>query len=486
MTPSPELVRIAIIVDREEARCLPLSLPFSVVGYPLIEIEFFKAGAPPKGEPPPRPLPEFLPEATMLGLFEDQMPKPVRPLAELRPEAFDLVLDWQNWSAALPGSAPEGLSNLVTGPGSQMLEKILCQFQELRQKQEINAGILIGATDGIVTIDENHRIIGFNYGAEKIFGYPRQEALGQDLQIIIPTPHKEAHKEYVRRYVATRRARVIGKHLRLTAQRRDGTEFPISISFSVAEIHGNLYFTGIVRDITEYKNMEDRLLQSERLAAIGNTVTHIAHEIKNPLLIIGGFARQLLKVSQLDDKAHQKLAIIAEEVERLEGLMAEMRDFVRPPATQKSLGQLEDVLDEALELFQETFKEHHIKVRRVRESPLPPASFDPKRMRQVLINLFKNALEAMPRGGEVTIASRVKGADLEISVTDTGEGMAPEVAANIFQPYYTTKEKGTGLGLAICQFIVKEQHGGCLEAESTPGKGSTFTIRLPLQGAAPA
>ena len=101
-------------------------------------------------------------------------------------------------------------------------------------------------------------------------------------------------------------------------------------------------------------------------------------------------------------------------------------------------------------------------------------------MRQVLINLFKNALEAMPRGGELTIATRVKGPDLEISVTDTGEGMAPEVAANIFQPYYTTKEKGTGLGLAICQFIVKEQHGGCLQAESTPGKGSTFTIRLPL------
>jgi signal transduction histidine kinase len=188
----------------------------------------------------------------------------------------------------------------------------------------------------------------------------------------------------------------------------------------------------------------------------------------------------------LDDKGRKKLGIIAEEVERLEGMMTEMRDFVRPPTSQKSLGQIEEVLEETLEFFQDTFKEHHIEVRRLKESPLPPVSFDPKQMRQVLINLFKNALEAMPRGGQITISSRVKGSDLEISVTDTGEGMPPEVAANIFQPYYTTKEKGSGLGLAICQFIVKDQHGGCLEADSTPGKGSTFTIRLPLKEAPPA
>ena len=131
---------------------------------------------------------------------------------------------------------------------------------------------------------------------------------------------------------------MIGKHARLSAQRRDGREFPISISFSVAEIRDNLYFTGIIRDITEYKELEDRVLHTERLAAVGNTMTHIAHEIKNPLLIIGGFARQLIKVPGLDDKSRRKLSMIAEEVSQLEEMVAEMREFVRRPPAAKAPG----------------------------------------------------------------------------------------------------------------------------------------------------
>ncbi len=457
MTQVLKPIRIAIIADHEELGARPLVLPFSLEGYPPLEIQLFRPGsAPPSG-------------------------KPLSSLTELPPEQFDLILDGRQLAPHL-----ETVEKFIAGPAAQMVEQLVCLLQGLREKQEINSGILNSATDAIITINEDHIIVGYNEGAERMLGYTREQALGHDLSLIIPPPHKDVHREYVRRYVATRQARVIGRHVRLNAQRRDGSEFPMSISFSVAEIQGNLYFTGIMRDITEYKEMEDRVLTSERLAAIGNTVTHIAHEIKNPLLVIGGFARQLLKAAELDDKGRKKLAIIAEEVGRLEALMAEMRDFVRPPACQKSLGQIDVVLDETVEFFRDTFTEHHIQVRQVKESPLPPVTFDPKQMRQVLINLFKNALEAMPRGGELTVATQVKGSDLEISVADTGEGMPPEVAANIFQPYYTTKEKGSGLGLAICRFIVKDQHGGCLEAESTPGKGSTFTIRLPLTEAPPA
>jgi PAS domain S-box-containing protein len=315
-----------------------------------------------------------------------------------------------------------------------------------------------------------------------MFGYTRSEALGQDLTIIIPPPYKAEHRDYVRRYVATREARMIGKHARLSAQRRDGREFPISISFSVAEIRDNLFFTGIIRDITEYKELEDRVIHTERLAAVGNTMTHIAHEIKNPLLIIGGFARQLIKIPGLDDKSRRKLSIMAEEVSQLEEMVAEMREFVRRPPAAKRPGQLGDALTAALELFQDTLKEHNIQVRRVEETPLPAVNFDPKQVHQVLINLLKNALEAMPKGGEITITSRVKGANVEISLADTGEGMSPEVAANIFQPYFTTKDKGTGLGLAISQGII-QAHGGTILVDSTPGQGTTFTIQLPLNGA---
>ena len=400
-------------------------------------------------------------------------------LPDLPPEGFDLILDGQFLTAGMANFSPEKVDNLVTGPAARFLKTLVCQLQELRQKQEINSGIIMSASDGLITINADHVIVGYNLGAEQMFGYTRTEALGQDLKLIIPPPYKEVHIDYLRRYLATREPHVLGWQRRLTARRRDGQEFPLSISFSVAEIQGNLYFTAIMRDITEYKAMEDRVLHSERLAAVGNTVAHVAHEIKNPLIIIGGFARQLLKAPGFDDQARRKLTIIAEEVSHLEEMVAEMRDFVRRPPTQKSQGQIMAVVDEALELFQDTLKEQHIQVRRVEETPLPPVAFDPKQVHQVLVNLLKNALEAMPEGGEITITSRVKGANVEISVSDTGEGTAPEVADNIFQPYFTTKDKGTGLGLAICQNIIRarrlhlcRQHpgpGGHLHHPTAPG-----------------
>ena len=450
MTDKAQPIRIAIISDQEGPSCQLVSLPFSLEGLPQLEMEIFTGVA-------------------------SLSPAEVRQaLQERQPEGFDIILDAEGLAADLaPGS-------VVTGPRVQILERLLCQLQELRQKQEINAGIINSATDAIVTINEAQIILGYNQGAEKIFGYTREEALGQDLKLIIPPPHKDVHRDYVRRYVATRQAKLIGKHVRLFALRRDGTEFPMSISFSVAEVRGNLYFTGVIRDMTETKEMEDRLLQSERLAAVGNTVTHIAHEIKNPLLIIGGFARQLIKATELDDKARQKLAIIAEEVVRLEGMVAEMRDFVRPPEAHKTPGDWAGLISQVLDFFQDNFQENHIQAHRQEEGPLPPVNFDSQQIRQVLINLFKNAVEAMPRGGELSVTTRVNGPHVEVRVADTGEGMSPEVLANVFQPYYTTKGKGTGLGLAICKFIVKEQHGGNLLVESTPGQGSTFTIQLPL------
>ena len=455
MNSGPKAIRIAIVLNGQEFVCLPVTLPFSLEGYPPLDLVLY--GATPG-------------TSQALQVF---------PIKDLRPDEFDLILDGQSLTAGLPDFSPERTSQLISGPLANFLKGLICQLQELRQKQEINAGIIKSATDGIVTINEDHVIIGYNEGAEKMFGYSRGEALGQDLNILIPPPYKEVHRGFVRRYVATREARVIGKHVRLKAQRRDGSEFPMSISFSVAEIRDNLYFTGVIRDITEYQEMQDRLLQSERLAAVGNTVTHIAHEIKNPLLIIGGFARQLLKIPGLDDKSRQKLTIIAEEVSNLEAMVAEMRDFVRLPPAVKSRGRLEEAISEALELFRDTFTENHIKSKRVEDGPLPPLDFDPKQLRQVLINLFKNALEAMPRGGEIAISTRVSGQNAEIVLADTGEGMDPEVASNIFQPYFTTKAQGTGLGLAICQSII-QGHGGSISVKSTPGKGTAFTIQLPL------
>lgn len=453
MATTSKPIRIAFVLDGEEFSWPQVTLPFSLEGYPPVDLVLYATE----------------PEVSALR---------VEPLKDLDPGEFDLILDSQAVTAGLPDFSPDKLDHLITGPAASLVEDLVCQLQELRQKQEINSGIIHSATDAIVTINEDHLIIGYNQGAEKMLGFSRAEALGADLSLIIPPPYKARHRDYLRRYLATREARVIGKHLRLTALRRDGSEFPMSISFSVAEIGGNLYFTGIIRDITEYQEMEDRLVQSERLAAVGNTMTHIAHEIKNPLLIIGGFARQLLKLPAFDDKGRQKLSMVAEEVTNLEGMVAEMREFVRRPPAEKRPGRLEVLISEVLELFHDTFEESHIKVSRVEEGPLPEISFDAKQLRQVLINLLKNGLEAMPRGGDLTITTRGRGENVEVVVADSGQGMSPEVMANLFQPYFTTKAKGTGLGLAISRSIIQE-HGGSISVDSAPGRGSAFTIRLP-------
>ena len=260
----------------------------------------------------------------------------------------------------------------------------------------MQTNIIENAADAIVTINEDHIILSYNQGAEKIFGFSRQEVQGQDLSILIPPPHKEKHRDYVRRYMATRDPHVIGKHVQLKALRKNGEEFPISISFSVADIGGNLYFTGIVRDISEYVELEEKVRQNERLAAVGNTVSQIVHEIKNPLMIIGGFAQQLLKAQTLDAKGLQKLAIITEEVARLESLMGEMRDYSRPPVLKREIGRIETLVQEVFEYFVEILKEKGIELILIPVEPLPAYNLDYQQLKQVLLNLVKNASEAMP------------------------------------------------------------------------------------------
>ncbi len=419
---------------------------------------------------------------TLFGLCPASGKIICKPIEQLVPEDFDLVLDLRSDDAGTPEPQCVVQGKVLSGQASRAMAEVLRNLANLLRDQEIHSGILDSATDAIVTINEDHIIIGYNRGAEKLFGYTREEALGQDLQIIIPPPYKEQHRDFVRRYIATRSPHVMGKHVQLNAQRRDGSEFPMSISFSMAEIRDELYFTGIVRDITEYKQMEDRLVRAERLAAVGNTVSHIAHEIKNPLAIIGGFAQQLQKISCLDEKSQHKLSIIMEEVRRLEDMIAQMRDFVKHPSIKKEPGDMEALLDEVVEMFEDACQEQNITLKREKAPEHPTINFDQQQIRQVLINLFKNALEVMPHGGELTVVSRVNGKNLEVSIRDTGQGMTPEVKANIFQPYFTTKEKGTGLGLAISQTIL-EEHGGGIFVDSAPGAGSTFTIQIPLEEA---
>jgi PAS domain S-box-containing protein len=167
--------------------------------------------------------------------------------------------------------------------------------------------------EAFVTIDQSHRVLFFNRAAERIFGYSRDEVIGHDLDIIMSPACSRDHRRAVERFVTTRQPKRIGHATELLATRKTGETFPANISFSVAEVDGAMYFTGIVTDLTETKALQERIIRSERLAALGKMVAEINHEIKNPLMMIGAFAGQLTRKIK-DRQSREKLNIIVEKL----------------------------------------------------------------------------------------------------------------------------------------------------------------------------
>ena len=228
----------------------------------------------------------------------------------------------------------------------------------------------------------------------------------------------------------------------------------------------------------ELRQSHERLLRSERFAAVGEAAAYVSHEIKNPLMVIGGFARQLERNPEMPPTAGAKLRIISDEVRRLENFLGELRDFTRPAAPAKVDGNLNELVQEVATMMQETAKEMNIQLTTNLASNVPVVSFDPNQMKQVLINLIKNALEAIDAGGIITLITTFQDARVNLSVQDTGKGIDPEILPDIFNPFFTTKKTGTGLGLAVINKIVEDHHG-TINVKSTKGQGTIFTIHLP-------
>ncbi len=234
----------------------------------------------------------------------------------------------------------------------------------------------------------------------------------------------------------------------------------------------------VARKTAELESAQKKLLHAERLTAVGQGVVRVSHEIKNPLMVIGGFARQVARKIQGDDPSVKKLNLIVEEVQRLEKLLTEVRDFtrVREPALQE--GDINRVVQAVADLMESTLSSAGIKLE-LQLGPDPGLSrFDPDQIKQVLINLVKNAMEATPQGGRITIRTRGERQGIVVEVKDTGLGITPEHLNEIFNPFFTTKEKGTGLGLAVSLKILND-HNGELQVSSQVGQGSVFTVRLP-------
>jgi two-component system sensor kinase FixL len=350
-----------------------------------------------------------------------------------------------------------------------------------KQNQEmvILKNAVENTNEAFVTIDENHTVIFFNKAAEEIFGYNRKEVIGRDLNVIMSPSCSKNHHQAVTRYVKTRIPGRIGHETEMLASRRNGSTFPASISFSVTEVNGRLFFTGIVRDITEKQALQEQVIRSEKLSALGQLAAEITHEIKTPLMLIGGFAQQLIRV--IDDEKHlQKLNVITDEVARLEKLLTDLREFHLPKTIAFEKVDLKELLQEIYFMLRDDCEKKNIRTELKIDDKALLVTGDRYSLKQVFLNLFKNSMDAMEHGGVLSIQTSLIGDQVEITVADEGCGIPEQDKEKIFSPFFTTKKHGTGLGLCISKRIIEEHADGSLSMKSKEGKGTSFKISLPV------
>jgi len=224
----------------------------------------------------------------------------------------------------------------------------------------------------------------------------------------------------------------------------------------------------------------ERLLKDERLAAMGKSLAAVAHDIKTPLVVIGGFARQLQNKFNTNDPDRKKADIIIRETDRLEKMIHTMLDFSRPLALQLSTGSLNEIVKNSLVIAAEIAQQKGVIIESLLLPDLPVVSFDAMRMEQMIVNIALNAVQASPEGEKVTIRTFVEGKNIVIDVADCGCGISLDYRSQVFVPFFTTKKEGTGLGLAIVQKIA-EAHKGSLEILNNSPRGTIFRTLLPRQ-----
>jgi len=336
--------------------------------------------------------------------------------------------------------------------------------------------ILDTATDAILSIDEKQRIVLFNNAAQKIFGYSRKEVLGQDLNLLIP-PQFGNNYRFVSDFLDKRKPDILEKTLSLTALRKSGEKFPIELSLSFLEMAGGVTVTAIIRDVSEQKYLEKKLLQSERLAAVGHSAAHVAHELKNPLMIIGAFSNQIKK-SLDDDNDRKKLDMILEEVRRLERLVADLGDVTKEYSLIRRKADINSVIKDVIKIMDGAYPVGKYHFREFLSPEVEEFNCDPDKLKQVFINIITNGLEAMAQGGSITVSTKRMPGRIEVRISDNGIGIPENELQRIFEPFYTTRKNGAGLGLAISYKII-EAHEGDIAVMSRPGEGTTFIVQLP-------
>jgi two-component system sensor kinase FixL len=347
--------------------------------------------------------------------------------------------------------------------------------------------------DAIIVIDERGIIDSFSPSAERLFGWTTPEIRGKNVSALMPPPYRENHDSYIERYRRTGERRIIGIGRVVVGLRRNGSTFPMELQVGEMRILDRRMFTGFVRDLTERTAVENRLqnLQAEllhvsRLSAMGQMASALSHELNQPLTAVINWtqvARRLARGLEqaVPAKMLEAMDKAIDQANRAGQIIHRLRAFLEKREGERASEDANKVLEEAAALALVGSVEHGIRTHFELESDLPRILVDKVQVQQVIVNLIRNALEAMAESTTrvLTVCTRRAGPEMvEVEVSDTGPGLAPEVVGQLFQPFVTTKSTGMGLGLSLSQSIIEAQ-GGRLKADTNESGGMSFSFTLP-------
>lgn len=367
---------------------------------------------------------------------------------------------------------------------------------EITDLKNFNESIIQSMGSGLITLNLDRKITSFNNSAEDILCYKSEEVVGKSIYQIFP-------KDECDRLVSTNDTTYkypLNREIELT--RKDDSKVFIGYSVSSRIDNHNLKVGTIIsfRDISQIKQMQMEVVRMDRLASMGVLASGIAHEVRNPLAGIKTMAQTLEEEISTEDPKREYLSRIVSQVNRLDELLKSLFSFAKPQQPNRKFQRLQDVMREVDVLFEERLRKKNIEYTKKFQEALPKVFVDFHQIQQVFINLFLNALDAMPGGGKLEFEAQVKTTIIyhrdrrkksfisdtresiyvEITVRDTGGGIEPEDKKSIFDPFFTTKPQGTGLGLAIVYRIIDEHQGEIL-CDSEVGNGTMFTILLPTE-----
>jgi PAS domain S-box-containing protein len=370
--------------------------------------------------------------------------------------------------------------NPIPTPEGMMFMAAIVDITERKKLEERFRLAVEAAPNAMVMTGGDGRIVLANAQAEKLFGYAQAELLGQPIELLVPERYRGGHGARRSSFAAQPSARAMGAGRDLFGRRKDGREVPIEIGLNPIRSGAETFVLAAIVDITERRELQRRVAQSEALAAVGSMAAILAHEIRNPLGSIVMAARSLEHGDLTDEDRKTVSTVLTEESQRLNRTLQDFLLFARPREPKLEAADLNALVLETAKALRSDAELLGKVALEVSPSPeLPPFPHDPDQVRQVLWNLLLNGLQASGGRGRLSVSTSVRGEEAAVQVRDSGPGIDPSVIERIFDPFFTTKKKGTGLGLAICRRIA-HAHGGRLTVENAPGSGACFTLLLPL------